>query len=81
MVIANAEKIASMFDSFNKSEDIVLLTHFELVVQGTHYDLADIQYNEQRCNIVFLEENGFYSYVYDRDNFFVEFLYNPLRNV
>lgn len=68
-------EIASMFDSFDKSENIILLTCFELVVNGTHYDLSDIQYNERRCNIVFLEEHGFYSYVYDRDNLSVEFLY------
>ena len=69
------QEIASMFDSFDKSENIILLTCFELVVNGTHYDLSDIKYKEQRCNIVFLEENGFYSYVYDQDNLNVEFLY------
>lgn len=71
------QEIALMFDSFDKSENIVLLTSFELVVNGTHYDLDDIRYNEQRCNIVFLEENGFYSYVYTQDNLSVEFLYTP----
>ena len=69
------QKIASMFDSFKKSENIILLTCFELVVDGTHYDLDDIKYNEQQCNIVFLEENGFYSYTYNQDNLSVEFLY------
>lgn len=69
------QEIASMFDSFHKSDNIVLLTCFELVVNGTHYDLDDIKYNKQQCNIVFLEENGFYSYVYNQDNLSVEFLY------
>ncbi len=69
------QEVASMFDSFNKSEDIVLLTCFELVINETHYDLDEIKYNGQRCNIVFLEENGFYSYIYNQDNLSVGFLY------
>ena len=47
------QEIALMFDSFDKSENIILLTHDELVVNGTHYDLDDIKYNEQLCNVVF----------------------------
>lgn len=69
------QEIASMFDSFNKSENIVLLTRFELVVNGTHYNLDDIKYNDQPCNIVFLDESGFYSYVCAQDKLSVEFLY------
>lgn len=69
------QEIALMFDSFDKSENIILLTQDELVVNGTHYDLDDIKYNEQLCNVVFLEENGFYSYVYNQDDLSVEFLY------
>ena len=69
------QEIVLMFDSFNKSENIILLTAFELVVNGTHYNLDDIRYNDRRCNIVFLDENGFYSYIYDQDNLSVEFLY------
>lgn len=69
------QAIASMFDSFDKSEDFVLLTCFELVVDGTHYDLEDIKYSDQRCNIVFLQEDGFYSYIYHEDTLHVEFLY------
>lgn len=69
------QEIASMFESFDKPENIILLTCFELVVNGTHYDLSDIKYNELQCNIVFLEDYGFYSYVYNQDNLSVEFLY------
>jgi hypothetical protein len=69
------QEIALMFDSFEKSENIILLTAFELVVNGTHYNLDDIRYNDRQCNIVFLDENGFYSYIYDQDNLSVEFLY------
>ena len=50
-----------MFESFDNSENIILLTAFELVVNGTHYDLDNIKYNDQRCNIVLLDENGFYN--------------------
>ena len=64
-----------MFDSFNKSENIILLTHCEFVLNGKHYNLEDITYNDQMCNIVFLDENGFYSYTYTPDNHSVEFLY------
>ena len=72
---SDKQEIASMFDSFGKSENIILLTCFELVVNETHYDLSDIKYNDQKCNIVFLEETGFYSYTYDEENLSVEFLY------
>ena len=37
------QEIVSMFDSFDKSENIILLTCFELVVNGTHYKLGDIK--------------------------------------
>ena len=70
------QAVTAMFDSFDKSEDIILLTCFELVVNGRHYDLSDIKYSGQRCNIVFLEENGFYSYIYDPAHLSVEFLYS-----
>lgn len=69
------QEIVSMFDSFDKSGNIVLLTCSELVVNGTHHNLDDIKYNEQQCNIVFLEENGFYSYIYTQDTLSVQFLY------
>ena len=69
------QEIALMFESFDNSENIILLTAFELVVNGTHYDLDNIKYNDQRCNIVLLDENGFYSYTYNQDTLSVEFLY------
>ncbi|MBQ2723647.1 MAG: hypothetical protein IJF72_03220 [Clostridia bacterium] len=64
-----------MFDSFDKSKNNIFLTCFELVVNETHYNLDDITYNDQKCNIVFLEKNGFYSYTYSQDSLSVEFLY------
>lgn len=69
------KEIATMFDSFDESGDVVLLTCFELVVNGIHYSLDDIRYNEQLCNIVYLDENGFYSYIYSQNRLSVEFLY------
>lgn len=69
------QDIALMFESFDNSENIILLTAFELVVNGKHYDLDNIKYNDQRCNIVLLDENGFYSYTYNQDTLSVEFLY------
>ena len=70
------QAVVSMLDSYEQAEDMVLLTCFELVVNGTHYDLDDIQYQGQQCNIVFLEEDGFYSYTEDAQNpRSVEFLY------
>ena len=69
------QDIALMFESFDNSENIILLTAFELVVNGTHYDLNNIKYNDQQCNVVLLDENGFYSYIYNQDNLSVEFLY------
>jgi hypothetical protein len=69
------QEITLMFDSFDKSENNIFLTCFELVVNETHYNLDDITYNDQKCNIVFLEKNGFYSYTYSQDSLSVEFLY------
>ena len=69
------QEITLMFDSFDKSENNIFLTCFELVVNETHYNLDDITYNDQKCNIVFLDENGFYSYTYNQDSLSVEFLY------
>ena len=69
------QEITLMFDSFDKSENNIFLTCFELVVNETHYNLEDITYNDQKCNIVFLEKNGFYSYTYSQDSLSVEFLY------
>ena len=69
------QEITLMFDSFDKSENNIFLTRFELVVNETHYNLDDITYNDQKCNIVFLEKNGFYSYTYSQDSLSVEFLY------
>ena len=70
-----SQDFTSLFDSFDKSENLILLTCFELVVNGAHYNLDDIRYNGQLCHIVFLEEDGFYSYVYTQDDLSVEFLY------
>ena len=69
------EDVETMFNSFNKSEDYVLLTHFELVIKGEHYDRSEIKYNGKETNIVFLEEDGFYSYTYSAEDLLVEFLY------
>ena len=75
------QAVVSMLDSYEQAEDMVLLTCFELVVNGTHYDLDDIQYNGQQCNIVFLEEDGFYSYTEDAQNpRSVEFLFTSYEN-
>ena len=57
------QEITLMFDSFDKSENNIFLTCFELVVNETHYNLDDITYNDQKCNIVFLEKNGLWASV------------------
>ena len=70
-----SQAFASLFESFDKPENIILLTCHELVLNGTHYNLDDIRYNGKQCHIVYLEEDGFYSYVYAQDPLSVEFLY------
>ncbi len=69
------EQVEAMFDSFNQSTDYVLLTHFELVVKGEHYKRDEIKYNGKDTTILFLDENGFYSYTFDEQSLAVEFLY------
>lgn len=69
------QETADMFESFEKNDNVILLTCFELVVGEEHYDLDEIKYNDQECHIVYLEEDGFYSYTYNQNNLSVEFLY------
>ena len=73
-------EIQDMFNSFNHSSDYVLLTHFELVVSDKHYIRSDIKYNDKVQNIVFLEQEGYYSYTYDEDIFYVELLFTTYEN-
>ena len=72
---AKQNEIISMFDSFDKSQNCVILTEKLLVVRDTQYNLSEIQYNDKRCNIVLLEEDGFYAYTFDREELSVEFLF------
>ncbi len=44
-------------------------------MKDTSYDLSEIKYNDKQCNIVFLEQTGFYSYIYNRERSSVEFLF------
>lgn len=75
-LITNDQKeIESMFNSFDKSQDYVLLTHFQLVVKGEQYDRSEIKYNGKETNIVFLDEEGFYSYTFDEADMKAELLY------
>ncbi len=69
------KEVIAMFDSFEKSQDIILLTHFQLIVNDKYYDRSNVQYNGQVCNIVYLEEDGFYSYTYNEEDLTVEFLF------
>lgn len=72
---SDPKEVEEMFNSFNHSDNYVLLTHFQLVVKGKHYERSEIKYNGKDTNILFLDENGFYSYAYNNTNLRVEFLY------
>ena len=74
------QEIQDMFNSFNHSSNYVLLTNFELVVSDNHYVRSDIKYNNKVSNIVFLEQEGYYSYTYDEDSFSVELLFTTYEN-
>lgn len=76
----NLEEIELMFNSFNNSKDYVLLTHFQLVIKGEHYERSEIKYNGKETNIVFLDEDGFYSYTFNEPNLRVEFLYTTYKD-
>lgn len=73
------QEIMEMFDSFENSQDYILVTRYQprhqLVLDGVHHDLSDMKYNGRTCNILFIEENGFYSYTYDYETLTVEFLF------
>ena len=72
---SSEKELQDMFNSFNHSSNYVLLTHFELVVSDKHYIRSDIIYNNKVSNIIFLEQEGYYSYTYDEDNLYVELLF------
>ena len=74
------KQVDDMFESFGYNDDYVLLTLFELVIKDEHYIREDIKYNGKLSNIVFLEQEGFYSYTYDEESLFVEFLFTTYEN-
>jgi len=73
-------EIDEMFKSFEYNDNYVLLTHFELVIKEERYKRKEIKYNGKLSNILFLEQDGFYSYTYDEESFFVEFLFTTYEN-
>ncbi len=74
------DKTSSMFESFGKNMDCVLLTHFQLVIGDVHYNRSEFTYEGRECEIVFLEENGFYSYTHDYGSPDVVFLFTYYEN-
>ncbi len=74
------QEIDEMFKSFKQNNNYVLLTYYELVISGKHYELSSIKYNDRKLNIVFLEEEGFYSYTVDETGKSCEFLYTLYNN-
>lgn len=77
---SDPEEVEEMFTSFNHSENYALLTHFQLVVNGEHYERSEIKYNGKDTDIVFLEESGFYSYAYSEEDSIIEFLFTTYYN-
>ena len=47
------EEVRIMFESFEQSDDYVLLTLKELVIGGVHYKRSEIKYNGKETTIVF----------------------------
>lgn len=74
------EKVAAMFDSFPKMQQSIILTNHKLVIGDKHYDLSEIKYEGKECNILFLEETGFYSYTYNQEDLSVQFLFTKYEN-
>lgn len=68
------ERIIEMFDSFGYSPNCVFLTWDDLVIGETHYERDQFSYQDKGCEIVFLDDPGFYSYTYDPEQLTVEFL-------
>lgn len=67
--------VENMFNSFEQADNYILLTHLELVVRGEHYLRSDIKYMEKEMDILFLEESGFYSYVFDPETAIATYLF------
>ena len=73
-------KVTAMFDTFNKPDNCILLTNHQLVIGNNHYYLSEITHNNKKCNILLLEEFGFYSYTYDNEDSSVAFLFTEYES-
>lgn len=72
---SKTEEFQAVFNSFHSADNYVLLTHFELVVGGKHYNRSEITYDGRNTNIMFLDERGFYSYALQQSETDIDFLY------
>ena len=74
------EKVAAMFDSISNTQEYIILTNHKLVIGDKQYDLSEIKHEGKKCNILFLEETGFYSYTYNQEDLSVQFLFTKYEN-
>ena len=75
------KRVEEMFNSFPKANNYVLLTNRELVYRGNRIPLEEITYNGDYGPIVYLDQEGFYSYVRDDSELTVTFYYTTYADL
>ena len=77
---ATQQKKKEMFASFGTMENSIILTPYQLFIGEQAYDRADFEYNGRWCEILCVEEDGFYAYTVDDETLNVEFLFTDYDN-
>ena len=77
----NSERAEEMFNAFPRSDNYVLLTNRELVYRGNRIPLDEITYDGRSGCIVYLDQEGFYSYVMDDSELTVTFFYTTYADL
>ena len=73
-------KINKMFEGFPQNTNFNLLTGDELIMNGIRSNKNDIQYEGKICNIISLDEYGFYGYTYDESTRILNLLVGLIDN-
>ena len=61
------QKVKDTFDSFENSDEYILITRDEIHVGKRIVNISDVQYDGNPCHIVFTKGNGAYAYSFAQD--------------
>lgn len=69
-----------MFESFEHSDQFIVQTKYQILVNEKKIEVEKIQYQGQQCEPIFLEAGGFYAYAYNADRTELNLLYIDYDN-